>query len=942
MSKYYDLDRTKSPSLGHDENADYQLALKLSSEWNDEQSAPSTHQPDYDADVEFALAMQLQYDNEVQVAEGRRHRYPIGNVWATSEPPSGSSAWGFGDDSNIAEYHPEKPFKVKSDSVADFAAYLKSSKCKCGEQLFRSELDITDTFQNWLSGNGSLSSWMKCRNCSTSFCFACTPEAFVRLSKVSYCGKQVSWCCAGGRAFSIWVLLCGFDQHFCVTKTREKDANAKPAHKSLFGSKPKASNKPSGGVGFAVRHRYSTSSMPSGMGYGGNTIGYGDTGNYHENSNPFFYKGKGHTLDPSTRLAKLDGRSKAESAQQAEDNFNIVILELLKDLLPSLDRDAAFDVDPPEAVTDMLVQSKILNYCAELLRNDSLDDATKRRQLYHALLSFLQTIGMHVMANRTLFSERPVQSDSVNLLTLSFRSVKGESKEMASSLADSLRNLTTQSVLVLQSAKKNEEDFHSEEGQNMLLLCRQISELSQHILAYTIGEPERNTATYSADLVISDVPDDQILATHKEAHIAKSLAFSPPGRLKRLITEISTLKTGLPPGIFIRYGETRPDVLKVAIIGPGGTPYENGIFEFDFFCGSDYPQKPPSVLFKGTGGGRVSINPNLYADGKVCLSLLGTWQGEPWKPGESTILQVVISLQAMIFCEEPWYNEPGREASYQKGFGHNAAVAYNQKIREHTVRYAMLQWLEHPPQLWQAVVDHHFNANANKILQAVDEWAKTKIPPPAGSRGNDNLMDHTIPDLSNIHLLHMETSDVVSLLPRLQTALQKFGVVNIVQSIPQPTAQQPIAPILQPPETYPRPPGSMTPLPLGPPPPYSVTQPDFPRPSSGPDSLGRNWSFGRMVGSGNSSYGENASKDAPNNRGAFFLGDSSNRLGRYKTKTATSDRDGPTGLNSNVGAAFGNSTSNLCPESSRGEGETAPRRGRGYHGIGSGSGRSFY
>jgi len=34
------------------------------------------------------------------------------------------------------------------------------------------------------------------------------------------------------------------------------------------------------------------------------------------------------------------------------------------------------------------------------------------------------------------------------------------------------------------------------------------------------------------------------------------------------------------------------------------------------------------------------MNPNLYADGKVCLSLLGTWSGPGWEKGVSTLSQV--------------------------------------------------------------------------------------------------------------------------------------------------------------------------------------------------------------------------------------------------------------------------------------------------------------
>ncbi len=56
--------------------------------------------------------------------------------------------------------------------------------------------------------------------------------------------------------------------------------------------------------------------------------------------------------------------------------------------------------------------------------------------------------------------------------------------------------------------------------------------------------------------------------------------------------------------------------MKVLIIGPKGTPYEHGLFEFDLFCPSNFPNAPPNMLFRTTGGGRVRFNPNLYNCGK--------------------------------------------------------------------------------------------------------------------------------------------------------------------------------------------------------------------------------------------------------------------------------------------------------------------------------------
>ena len=60
------------------------------------------------------------------------------------------------------------------------------------------------------------------------------------------------------------------------------------------------------------------------------------------------------------------------------------------------------------------------------------------------------------------------------------------------------------------------------------------------------------------------------------------------------------------------------------IVGPEGTPYQHGFYFFDVQFSDTYPMKPPYVSFK-TGDGRVRFNPNLYVEGKVCLSILGTW-----------------------------------------------------------------------------------------------------------------------------------------------------------------------------------------------------------------------------------------------------------------------------------------------------------------------------
>jgi ubiquitin-protein ligase len=137
------------------------------------------------------------------------------------------------------------------------------------------------------------------------------------------------------------------------------------------------------------------------------------------------------------------------------------------------------------------------------------------------------------------------------------------------------------------------------------------------------------------------------------------------------------MKGQLPvhPGasIFLVQHASRPDMMRALVTGPCDTPYSGGAFIFDLYFPADYPNIPPLVHFSTTGYG-VRFNPNLYPDGKVCLSLLGTWHGagqsEKWNPDESTLYQVLVSIQGMIFVEQPFFNEPGYEGIRGSPEGH--------------------------------------------------------------------------------------------------------------------------------------------------------------------------------------------------------------------------------------------------------------------------------
>ncbi|PIA41753.1 hypothetical protein AQUCO_02200290v1 [Aquilegia coerulea] len=185
---------------------------------------------------------------------------------------------------------------------------------------------------------------------------------------------------------------------------------------------------------------------------------------------------------------------------------------------------------------------------------------------------------------------------------------------------------------------------------------------------------------------------------------------------KRIQKEWKTLEDNLPESIFVRVSEARIDLLRAAIIGAPDTPYYNGLLFFDICFPSDYPAQPPTVYYHSFG---MRLNPNLHSNGYVCLSLLNTWFGkkeEKWST-ESTILEVLLSLQALVLNRKPYFNEPGRGIWANISLWEKTSMAYNEEIWEKNCK-TMLFLLHKPPQRFQALVNEHFREQGPTILSA--------------------------------------------------------------------------------------------------------------------------------------------------------------------------------------------------------------------------------
>lgn len=215
---------------------------------------------------------------------------------------------------------------------------------------------------------------------------------------------------------------------------------------------------------------------------------------------------------------------------------------------------------------------------------------------------------------------------------------------------------------------------------------------------------------------------DAALKSKKECEGGESMKR----RLRRITHEVSTLSTSLPvswdSSIFLAMDTEHIDILRACIIPCRDTPYANGAFLFDIWLPLEYPERPPKVQFLTTGRGTVRFNPNLYNCGKVCLSLLGTWEGPSWAPGESTLLQVLISLQSMVFVSEPYFNEPSLETTLGSPQGTEASRTYNEEIRSSTLRWAIHDAMRCPDKCMRDVLRHHFSMKKREILEQARSW----------------------------------------------------------------------------------------------------------------------------------------------------------------------------------------------------------------------------
>ncbi|KAG5995470.1 hypothetical protein E4U52_008263 [Claviceps spartinae] len=158
--------------------------------------------------------------------------------------------------------------------------------------------------------------------------------------------------------------------------------------------------------------------------------------------------------------------------------------------------------------------------------------------------------------------------------------------------------------------------------------------------------------------------------------------------------ELSDIQRGPDLAIAVACRDIDVRNVRAIIMGPHETPYEFGFFEFAIRFTKEYPSMSPKVQSVTTNGGRCRFNPNIYANGKVCLSILGTWRGErgeEWSSAQG-LESILLSIQSLMSAN-PYENEPGYETAFEAP-DKIAQKDYVQKIRHESLRISVIERLE--------------------------------------------------------------------------------------------------------------------------------------------------------------------------------------------------------------------------------------------------------
>jgi ubiquitin-protein ligase len=245
-----------------------------------------------------------------------------------------------------------------------------------------------------------------------------------------------------------------------------------------------------------------------------------------------------------------------------------------------------------------------------------------------------------------------------------------------------------------------------------------------------------------------------------------------PG-LRRLAKDVAELAKHPLDSDGIFYQHQEDDIRKgIAVItGPEGSAYHNGYYVFAFQYPEAYPVEPPKVKmltranYHGNPIRPIRLHPNLYANGFVCLSLLGTWQGEPWTSCCS-IRVVLLALQS-LFDDDPYLHEPKVNINDLDHDPYNIAIRYH-NLTDGLCRFYKDEMIKLPLEL-QARIKPYAIKSINSVIRRL--------------RSESMLMDQMVHVRLYSFITHVDETMLLALLISLQVAVIDDKLTESVSSV---------------------------------------------------------------------------------------------------------------------------------------------------------------
>jgi len=99
---------------------------------------------------------------------------------------------------------------------------------------------------------------------------------------------------------------------------------------------------------------------------------------------------------------------------------------------------------------------------------------------------------------------------------------------------------------------------------------------------------------------------------------------------------------------------------QIIVEGPNDTPYQGGYFQATLNFPPEFPSKPPEMRFTTPG----FWHPNVYKDGKVCISILHEAKEDQFNQQESIDekWRPILSIEAVIISVMSMLSEPNFES----------------------------------------------------------------------------------------------------------------------------------------------------------------------------------------------------------------------------------------------------------------------------------------